>query len=36
VSAAHRYSRAGTYPVRLVVTDGAGASASDSTSATVR
>ena len=36
VSAAHRYSRAGTYPVRLVVTDGAGASASDTTSATVR
>ena len=36
VSATHRYSRAGTYPVRLVVTDAAGASASNTTSATVR
>ena len=36
VSAAHRYMRAGTYPVRLVVTDAAGASATATTSATVR
>ncbi len=36
VSAAHRYMRAGTYPVRLVVTDAAGASATATTSVTVR
>ena len=36
VSAAHRYMRAGTYPVRLVVTDAAGASATATASATVR
>ena len=36
VSAAHRYTRAGTYPIRLVVTDAAGASATATTSATVR
>ena len=36
VGAAHRYTRAGTYPIRLVVTDAAGASATATTSATVR
>jgi hypothetical protein len=36
VSAAHRYMRAGTYPVRLVVTDAAGASAAATATATVR
>ncbi len=36
VSAAHRYSSAGTFPVLLVVTDGAGAAATDTATATVR
>jgi hypothetical protein len=36
VSAAHRYMKAGTYPVRLVVTDAAGASAAATATATVR
>ena len=36
VSAAHRYMRVGTYPVRLVVTDPAGASAAATATATVR
>jgi hypothetical protein len=36
VSAAHRYMRVGTYPVRLVVTDSAGASAAATATATVR
>ena len=36
VSAAHRYLRAGTYPIVLRVTDAAGASASSATTATVR
>jgi hypothetical protein len=36
VSAAHRYVRAGVYPVVLVVTDAAGAEASASTTVTVK
>ena len=36
VSPAHRYIKVGTYPVRLVVTDAAGASATATTSATVK
>jgi hypothetical protein len=36
VSATHRYMRAGTYPVLLIVTDAAGASATSTASATVR
>jgi hypothetical protein len=36
VSAAHRYLRAGTYPIVLTVTDAAGATASSPTTATVR
>ena len=35
-TAAHRYVRAGTYPLLLVVTDGAGASDSDAAVVTVR
>ena len=35
-TAAHRYARAGIYPVLLVVTDGAGATATDTAVATVR
>jgi hypothetical protein len=35
-TAAHRYSRAGVFPVRLVVTDAAGASSSASSTATVK
>ena len=35
VSAAHRYARAGAFPLTLVVTDPAGAAASDSTTVTV-
>jgi hypothetical protein len=36
VTAAHRYSSGGTYPVLLVVTDSAGAAATDSATATIR
>ena len=36
VSAAHRYLRAGIYPIVLTVTDAAGATASSATTATVR
>jgi hypothetical protein len=36
VSAAHRYMRTGTYPLLLVVTDAAGASATSTASVTVR
>ena len=36
VSAAHRYARAGVYPLRLVVTDAAGATGTDTATVTVK